>query len=266
MNIFTKITNIIENTGRVILDAVNSSGYALILMLHAIYYLKNSFYKRREILKQMYNAGVKTLAVVSVVALFTGMILALQSGLELKKFHLEENIGNLIVATMTREMGPFITAIILIAAVGSSMAAELATMKVSEELDALDIMSINVVKFLVMPRIVALSIMLPLITVYTNVIGCLGGAIVSVNHLNVPFDTYYMHMMQSLHFKAVYVGLLKSFVFGLSISSISCSFGLQASQGAIGVGRATRSSVVVSFVVVLIAGYFITEIFYSGNL
>ncbi len=252
--------------GDSIMKILDFSGYCIILFFNTLFYLKNIFSKRKEIVRQMYNAGIRTFIVVSIVAIFSGMILTLQSGIELKAYHLEEKVGNVLIATLTREMGPFTSAIILIASVGSAMAAELGTMKVSEEIDALEIMSISPVKFLVMPRLVALSIMMPVVTVYTNVLGCLGGAIVAKTHLNVSYDTFYIHILESLHFKAVYVGLLKSFVFGLIIATICCAQGLRAENGAMGVGKATRDSVVASFIMMLVVGYFITEIFYRGGL
>ena len=262
-NIFNRIVELITIIGRGILEILDLAGYTIILLLDTTFYLTNVFSKRREIAKQMYIAGVKSLVVCSIVALFTGMILALQAGVELMKFQQQQYVGNLVIASMTREMGPFMTAVILTASVGSAMAAELGTMKVSEEIDALEMMSINPVKFLVMPRVVALSIMLPIVTIYTNFIGTLGGAIVANFQLHVSFDTYYIHVLDSLRFKATYVGLLKAFVFGIIISGISCAEGLRAENGALGVGKATRSSVVVSFLMVLIIGYFITAIFYG---
>ncbi|HOS40552.1 MAG TPA: aminotransferase class I/II-fold pyridoxal phosphate-dependent enzyme, partial [Spirochaetota bacterium] len=173
------------------------------------------------------------------------------------------HIGNVIIATMTREMGPFMTAIILTASVGSAMAAEIGTMTVSEEVDALQMMSISPVKFLVMPRVVAMAIMVPIMTVYTNALGTLGGGVVANYQLQVSWEVYYSHVLESLHFKAVYTGLLKSFIFGLIISGVSCAQGLRATNGALGVGKATREAVVISFLMVLIIGYFITAVFYG---
>ena len=248
-----------------IIKVVEKSGFTIILLLKTAYYLKNSFSKSKKIFEQMYIAGVKSLVVCSIVAFFTGMILALQTGLELMQFQQQAFVGNIVISTLTREMGPFVTAIIIIASVGSAMAAEIATMKVSEEIDALSMMTISPIKFLIMPRIVALSIMLPMTTIYTNFIGTIGGAVVAKYQLHVPYDIYYMHVLDSLQFKAVYVGLFKALIFGIIISSVSCAEGLRATNGAIGVGRATRTSVVSSFLLILIIGYFITAIFYGGT-
>ena len=245
---------------------METSGYTILLLLECLYYLKNLFSKGREIMKHMYVAGVKSLLVCSIVALFTGMILALQAGIEFAVYGQQAMVGNLVIASMTREMGPFTTAIILTASVGSSMAAEIGTMKVSEEIDALEMMSISPVKFLVMPRVVALSIMLPVVSVYTTALGTLGGGIVANYQLNVTWDVYYAHVLESLKFKDTYVGLFKAFVNGVVISGVSCSEGLRASNGAMGVGKATRSSVVTSFLMVLILGYYITSIFYGRQM
>jgi phospholipid/cholesterol/gamma-HCH transport system permease protein len=258
-NIVAWIPGTLSVVGQRIIDIVEFSGFTFVVMFTTLYHLKGFLRRRSEVFRQMYYAGVKTFGVVSVVAMFTGMILTLQSGIVLQDYNLEENIGNLIIATMTMEMGPFSAAIILM----SAMAAEIGTMKVSEEIDALEVMSISPIYYLVMPRVVALTVMLPVATIYVNVLGVVGGAIIAKSHLGISFQIYYAHVLESLYFKDVYVGLLKASVFGLLISSISCAQGLRATNGAIGVGRATRDSVVASFLMVLIVGYFITAFFYG---
>ncbi|MFC1668945.1 MlaE family ABC transporter permease [Spirochaetota bacterium] len=257
---------ILAKIGRRVIEAINFAGYTIVLLLKVIYYLKDIIKRRHDIAKQMYFAGVKTFSVISVVALFTGMVVALQTGLEMSEFNMQHRLGNVVIATLTREMGPFMSAIILIAAVGSAIAAEVGTMKVSEEIDALEMMSVSPVSYLVMPRVIALSIMAPIAAIYTNVLGTIGGAIVANSHLNIPFPSFYERVLQSLHFKAVYVGLFKSFIFGIIMSIISCAHGLKAENGALGVGKATRNSVVASFLMVLIIGYFITELFFNEGL
>jgi len=126
-------------------------------------------------------------------------------------------------------------------------------------------MSISPVKFLVMPRVVALSLVLPIISIYITTLAALGGAVIAYTNLNVSFNVYLKNLYKGIHFKAIYVGLLKAHVFGLLVSIISCAYGLRATSGELGVGRATRSSVVASFLMVLIVGYFITAFFYGGG-
>lgn len=239
------------------------SGYSLVLIFQSVCFLPKVFEKRSEIVKQMYAAGAKSFLVVSIVAFFTGMILSLQTGLEMKKFGLENLIGQLVVTTLTREMSSFTTGVVLIASVGSSIAAELSTMKVSEEIDALEMLLINPVKFLVMPRVVALAIMFPVVSVYFTIMGIIGGGVVSYSQLSVEWDIYWKSCLLGLKLKAVYVGLLKSFLFGTMVAAIACANGLKAENGVAGVGQATRNSVIASFVMVLITGYYITAIFYG---
>jgi phospholipid/cholesterol/gamma-HCH transport system permease protein len=258
-----RLDSIFSLFGRRFINIMEISGFTLLLLVKATFYCKNAVSKRREIIKHMYTAGVKSLAVCSLVAIIIGMILTLQTGVELRRFQQQNLVGNLLISTMTREMGPLMTGMIIIAAVGSSIAAEIGTMKVSEEIDALEMMSISPIKFLVMPRLIALSLMLPLSTIYFIAIGTAGGSLVAYFQLDVPFDTYYAHVIESLRFKATYVGILKSHIFGIMIAGISCAQGLKASNGAMGVGKATRSTVVISFLMVLITGYIITSIFYG---
>jgi phospholipid/cholesterol/gamma-HCH transport system permease protein len=257
------LTNIISLSGKRLIEILDISGFTILLLLRAFYYLKNAFSKHKEIFKQMYIAGVKSLVVCSLVAVFIGMILSLQAGIELQRFQQQNLVGDLVITTMTREMGPLMTGVIIIASVGSAMAAEIATMKVSEEIDALEMMSISPIKFLVMPRLVALAVMVPVSTIYVIVLGTVGGAIVAYFQLGVPFDIYYNRVVDALRFKATYSGMFKAFIFGIIIAGIACAQGLRATNGAMGVGKATRATVVASFLMVLITGYFITSFFYG---
>jgi phospholipid/cholesterol/gamma-HCH transport system permease protein len=219
--------------------------------------------RRHDVLYQMYITGIKSLGVITVVAMFTGMILALQTGLELRRFGQEVNIGTAVTVSLTREMGPFMTALIVAASVGSAIAAQLGTMTVSEEVAALELMSINPVKYLVMPRLVALISMMPILTVYTNVIGIVGGAIVGATQLGVSFTAYFDNAMQYASNKDLYVGLFKAFLFGIIITTVACHQGFSTTEGAVGVGRATRKTVVISFLTILIIGYIVTRLFYA---
>ena len=261
--IILKIERWFSGIGGKLINGVNFAGFTTLVFLSALYYMKNSWSKRYDIILQMYNAGVKTFPVVSIVALFTGMVLAIQLGVEMKVFQQQNLIGHAIMAMLTREMGPFMAGIILIASMGASMAAEIGTMKVSEEIDALEIMSISPIRFLVMPRVIAMMLMTPIVSVYIVTIGSIGAAVVANSQLDVPYNIYYFNAIQGLHHKAIYVGTIKAFIFGLLISSISCAYGLKASNGAMGVGKGTRDSVVASFVMVLVMGYIITSVFYG---
>lgn len=214
----------------------------------------------------MYVTGISSFFVVSIVAVFTGMIMALNAGLGLKDFGAEGQIGYLLTITLTREMSPFMTALILAASVGSALAAEIGTMKVSEEIDALEVMSIDPVRYLVFPRVFGFSSVVPILCVYSSILGVLGGAVVGQFQLGVNYKVYFNDVINRVStipgLKDLWVGLFKGYVFGIIVSVVSCSHGLRASNGAIGVGRATRQSVVTSFLLVIFFGYVLTAIFY----
>ena len=217
---------------------------------------------RADFAVQLYKTGIGTLPVVTVVSLFTGMILALQVGLELRRFNQEIYLGAAVMITLIREMAPFSCGMCLAACVGSAIAAELGTMKVNDEIDALEIMSISPIKYLAVPRILALVVMAPLIAFFCCVIGTLGGGIVGTTQLGVNFDQYMSSAMSMAEIKDLLVGLLKALVFGLVIGTVSVAQGIGTKLGATGVGRATQRSVVVSFLMILMLGYMITRVFY----
>jgi phospholipid/cholesterol/gamma-HCH transport system permease protein len=217
---------------------------------------------RAEFMRQMYLCGIESLPVITVVALFTGMILAFQTGIELRRFNQEVRIGSAVMVSMLREMASFITGLILGACVGSAMAAQLGTMTVNDEIAALETMSIDPVRYLVTPRLAAMMVMTPLLSFYTCMIGTLGGGVIGMTQLNVPWAQYMSAALEFARLKELMVGLLKALIYGIIIATVSCNEGLTATQGAVGVGQATRRAVIISFLLVLIVGYFVTRFFY----
>lgn len=254
--------NKLQSLGRWVLDSTRGVGIALCISFEALFRIYRLPRRRAEFGRQLMNAGVKCFLVTSIVAFFTGMILALQTGLALSDWNQETLVGNIVVQTMCREMGPFMTALILAAAIGSAYAAEIGTMKVSEEISALELMAINPVEFLITPRLLALIIMCPILTIYTDILGTLGGMLVSETQLDVYHKVYYRIAMESLTNKEIYVGLFKSLVFGFVIGTVSSYKGFSTTNGAVGVGNAARTTVVTSFLYILILGYFMTRLFY----
>ena len=218
---------------------------------------------RRDFLAQLYKTGIGTLPVVTVVSLFTGMILALQVGLELRRFNQEIYLGAAVMVTLIREMAPFSCGMCLAACVGSAIAAELGTMVVNDEIAALEIMSIPPVRFLAAPRILALALMAPILAFYCCVVGTLGGGVVGTTQLGVNFEQYMSSAMSIADTKDLSSGLIKAIVFGLVIGTVSVAQGFGTSLGATGVGRATQRSVVISFLLILMLGYMITRICYQ---
>lgn len=250
--------------GRGALLNLRGLGQSLMMLAEAAVFVPMAFGKRQrsEVFTQLYVTGIKSLGVITIVAAFTGMILALQTGLELRRFGLQQNIGTAVTVVMMREMGPFMTALIVAASVGSAIAAQVGTMVVSEEISALEIMSINPVRFLVTPRLLALALMMPILTIYTNILGIAGGALIGATQLQVSLQAYMDNAQLYAENKDLYVGLLKAFVFGIVIATTACHQGFIATEGAVGVGQATRRTVIIAFLVILVLGYMLTRLFY----
>ena len=224
----------------------------------------------RWVLDLLYRGGFSKLQVVLLVGLFIGIIVCLQTGIELSKFGQQDQIGPIVAAGMAREMGPFITAVILAATTGSALAAELGTMSVSDELAALEVMSVDRTSFLIVPRVTALMVVCPALTVVCDTIGILGGGLVATSQLNVGWAQYIESAFEMLETKGavipvpmdVYAGLLKATVFGGIIGVVSCASGLEARGGALGVGRSTSRAVRDSIIAVIISNYFMTWALY----
>lgn len=255
--------------GGTLIESSRSAGYGLLLLVRALSWLRSPrrVWKARGIIfQQMYAAGIESLPVTLVVALFVGFLLSVSAGVELARFGRQDLVGLLVPVAMCREFGPFMTGLILAANVGSSMAAELGTMKVSEEIDALEVMAIDPARFLVLPRVLAMLVMTPLLTIFSDVVGILGGALVGYTQLGVSWEKYYRNALDALTVKIIWTGLLKSALFGLIIATVSCSEGLRTSGGAVGVGRATRNSVITCYILILIFGYFGTSLFFGKKL
>lgn len=251
-------------------ETVGSIGVRLELAVSIAARLHHLPRRLRWFLDQLYRGGIQNLHVVLLVGLFIGMIVCLQTGIELSKFGQQDQIGPIVAAGMAREMGPFITAVILAATTGSALAAELGTMSVSDELAALEVMSVDRTSFLIVPRVTALMVMCPALTVVCDAIGILGGGLVATSQLNVGWTQYIESAYDMLETKGaviplpmdVYSGLLKATVFGGIIGVISCASGLEARGGALGVGKSTSTAVRDSIIAVIISNYFMTWALY----
>lgn len=253
-----------EKIGQNIFGMIEEVGRAASICIGAFKYMPRMFRKRerREVVNQIYICAIKSLPVVSLVAFFIGMILALQLGIELRRYNQENLIGSAVMASMLREMGPFMSGLVLAACVGAAMAAQLGTMMVNEEIAALEIMSIDPIRFLVMPRMAAMIFTVPMLSFYTCILALIGGAVVGYTQLSVPFSTYWTNAFDFAALRPFLVGLLKAFVFGVIIVTVACYEGFSTSHGAVGVGKATRRCVISCFLLILIVGYFVTRLFY----
>jgi phospholipid/cholesterol/gamma-HCH transport system permease protein len=237
---------------------VEEAGQIMILFVKTLGWAFRPPFQAREIIKQMLEVGVRSFPVVIITAGFTGMVLALQSYTGFKRFGAETMVGTVVALSVTRELGPVLTGLMVSGRVGSAMAAELGTMRVTEQIDALYTLATNPIKYLIVPRFLAALIMLPLLVIFADVIGMLGGYLVSVQILGTNPTIYVRRTWNYLEFNDLYSGLLKALVFGMIIATISCYQGFSAEGGAEGVGRATTKAVVVSSLTILISNYFIT--------
>lgn len=211
---------------------------------------------------QAMEAGVRALPILSLITFFIGMILALQAAYELRRFGAMSYVASAVALSMTRELGPLITAVIVIGRSGSAFAAEIGTMKVTEEIDALQTMAINPVGFLVAPKFTAMILMLPCLTIWANFMGILGGALFGVWQADFTFQRYLSASLDALFLRDVITGLIKSFMFGIVITAVGCQEGFSTAGGAEQVGRSTTKAVVVSIFLVILVDLIFTMLFF----
>ncbi len=216
----------------------------------------------RLVVQQMASIGVGSLWLVFVVSLFTGAVAAVQAAYQFSTVVPLKYLGAVILRSVIIELGPVLTALVVGGRVGASIAAELGTMKVTEQIDALRAMAINPVRYLVVPRVVAAIVMLPVVTVFANAIAIFGGYVVAVTSIGVSTHTYVLGLKQFFYLKDLYSGLLKAVFFGGIIGTMGCYYGFATEGGAEGVGLATTRAVVASCVLVLISDYVLANVLF----
>jgi phospholipid/cholesterol/gamma-HCH transport system permease protein len=211
---------------------------------------------------QAMEVGVRCLPILSLITFFIGLILALQGAYELRKFGAMNLVATAVAVSMTRELGPLITAIVVIGRSGSAFAAEIGTMKVTEEIDALETMAISPIHFLVAPKFLAMLVMLPCLTIWANAMGIFGGALFGVIQANFTFARYVQSSIDALFLRDITTGLIKSVMFGMTITAVGCLEGLTTGAGAEQVGRSTTRAVVVSIFLVVVVDLVFTMLFF----
>jgi phospholipid/cholesterol/gamma-HCH transport system permease protein len=216
----------------------------------------------RAMVTQSVRAGVDSLPLVGLICFLVGMIMALQSAYQLRQLGATDLVAGLVAVSMTRELAPLLTAIVVTGRFGSAIAAELGTMKVTQEIDALQVMGLSPVSFLVVPRLMALVITMPCLAIFADVVGILGGQVIGVVGLGIGPDRYLALTLDSLVLQDVHTGLLKAAAFGAIIGLVGCHEGLNTTGGAEEVGRSTTSAVVRSIVLIIAADLFATALFY----
>jgi phospholipid/cholesterol/gamma-HCH transport system permease protein len=249
--------------GRIFLNFLASVGDLTLFAGRAVGQGLSGPYYPRMILRQMVDIGYYSLPVVGLTAIFTGMVLALQSHTGFSRFEAESAVATIVVLSMTRELGPVLAGLMVAGRVGASMAAELGTMRVTEQIDALTTLSTDPFKYLVWPRLLAGLLMLPLLVVVADVIGVFGGYIVGIYKLGFGPYEYLNRTFEFLETQDVVSGLVKAAVFGFLVALMGCYQGYHSAGGAQGVGAATTKAVVSASILILTANYVVTEIFFS---
>jgi len=250
------------NFGRRVRSFLYFTGGLVNLSVRTFYLTFTPPFKKDRFFEQAKKAGFDSLPIVSLVSLFIGFIFALQTAYFMQRIGSELYIASLVALSLVRELGPVITALIIAGRVGASITAELGSMQVTEQIDALETLATNPIKYLVVPRFLALSIILPLLTIYADIIGILGSYLICVYRLGISSKMYLNITFDALMYKDLFAGLFKTIFFGMIIALVSCYEGFNVEGGAVGVGKATTRSVVITFVMILAADCFFTALFY----
>ncbi len=258
-----RITNSLQKVGYFTLANIAKLGEIVMFTLTAVRYCFAPPFYPRLIFKQFLQMGYFSLPVVGLTAIFSGAVLALQSYSGFSRFNAESTIATVVVLSITRELGPVLAGLMVAGRVGASMAAEIGTMKVTEQIDALRTLSTNPFKYLIAPRVIAGVIMMPFLVLIADIIGVLGGYLVSVHSLGFSPGPYISNTFKFLEKIDVISGLVKSGFFGFVIAIMGCYFGYNSKGGAEGVGIATTNAVVASSIVILLLNYMITGWFFG---
>ncbi len=231
-----------------------------LMVVNSLRGLTRKPYYIREAIHQMDIIGVGSLPIVLLAGFSIGSILALQTANVLLSFGAQNYTGRLVATSLIRELGPMLTCILLAGRIGSGMAAELGAMKVSEQIDAMRALGTDPLRKLVRPRVLALLVMAPTLTIFANIVGTIGGWVISTSLLHIPTSVYIASARESLNYNDIFSTLLKPTVFGLIVAVVGCRCGLRTSGGTVGVGMSTTQSVVVSILIILVTDFFLTKL------
>ena len=244
-------------------DWVSDVGRIALLVGDTLRMLGRGLRSFHLVVDQMHSIGVQSLILVLIVSLFTGAVAAVQAAYQFSNVVPLKYIGSVILRSVIIELGPVLTALIVGGRVGASIAAELGTMRVTEQIDALEAMAINPVRYLVVPRVVASIVMLPILVMIANAVAVFGGYVVSVTSIGVSTHTYVTGLQDFFYLKDLYSGIIKAVVFGAIIGWMGCYHGFRTEGGAEGVGQATTRAVVSSCVLVLISDYVLASVLFK---
>ena len=252
----------LSSIGRVFFEFLASTGRLSLFLANSLVQGILPPYYFRQMIRQFWEIGYLSLPVVGLTAFFTGMVLALQSYTGFSRFNAEGAIASVVALSMTRELGPVLAGLMISGRIGGAMAAEIGTMRVTEQLDALVTLSTNPLKYLVAPRILAGILTLPILVLVADIIGIFGGYVVSIYRLDFNPAIYIKQTMDFIQIGDVTSGLIKAAFFGFIITSMGCYHGFNSKGGAQGVGRATTYAVVSSSILILVTNYFLTALLF----
>ena len=255
--------NFIANIGKASLNFLASIGRLTLFAAAAIRWTFLPPYYGHQLLRQILDIGFFSLPVVGLTTLFSGMVLALQSYTGFARFSAEDTVATVVVLSVTRELGPVLAGLMVAGRIGASMAAEIGTMRVTDQIDALDTLSTRPMQYLVAPRLLAGTICLPILVLIGDIVGVLGGYLVGVYQLGFNPGIYLSRTMEFLEVSDVTLGLIKAAVFGFLIALMGCYHGYNSGRGAEGVGHATTNAVVSSSILILISNYLVTALFFG---
>ncbi len=254
--------NLLERVGRVFIRLFEQTGLWFAMLWRTILWTFRPPFEGWEWLRQMVRVGVDSIPVVFLTTMFTGMVMALQTYNGFHRVHAENFVGSVVALAMLRELSPVLVALMVTGRVGSSMAAEIGTMRVTEQLDALQALATDPVQYLFVPRVIAGIVMLPLLTILGDALGVGGGYLVGVKMMGANPVVYEQNTYQFLHMNDVWSGLIKAAAFGLILTLTGCVRGYYTSGGAEGVGRATTAAVVSASLIVLLSDFFLTKLLF----
>lgn len=253
----------IEQLGRTTLNAIATFGSFWQFAARTFANLGFSWFRWRnfrQVIPQMYEVGTKSVPVVAITGAFIGMVIAVESYTQFKAIGQENRLGSVINISVIKQIGPVLAAVMLAGRVGGALTAELGTMNVTEQLDALRVMGADPVRVLVVPRFIACVLLTPMLTIYSDILGVLGGWLVSVRSLNIPADPYWRYSAIGVDNWQIFEGIIKSVFFGAAIALIGCYKGFTCGSGASGVGRACTESFVASFIAIIVLNFFFAQV------
>jgi len=251
------VLRIAQMVGSEVMHLCDLIGLFSLFLFRSVTTLFSTQLRVRKLFEQMKHIGVDSINIILLTGAFSGAVLALQSYIGFKRFGAEEFIGPVVALSLTRELGPVLTGLMVTGRAGSAIAAELGTMQITEQIDALKTLNINVEQYLMIPRILGSALILPFLTLFSMICGIVGGYIISVNVLGLNGEQYVTQIKSFLELSDITGGLIKSSVFGLILSWVGCYKGFYTTGGAKGVGIATTQSVVLSSILILVSNYFL---------